>query len=351
MESFNIDNWVRPNIRLMKPYSTARHENERPAEIFLDANENSLGSPLSQAYNRYPDPIQLSLKQKISAIKGVPSQNIFLGNGSDEAIDVLIRIFCVPGQDNIIINPPTYGMYEVCAATNDIAVRRVMLDENFQPDLDTLANAIDEHTKIIFLCSPNNPTGNSINPEAIELILNNFEGIVVVDEAYINFSRQRSFISWLTEYPQLVIMQTFSKAWGLAALRLGMAFAGEGIIGYMNKVKYPYNINAATIALAEEALGKHEQVNEWTIQTVKERNRLAELLPQISFVEKVYPSDANFLLVKMKDAKAVYDYLANNQIIVRDRSKTEGCENCLRITIGTEAENNRLLQCLNDYTA
>ena len=239
---FMIERYVRENIKKMTAYSSARHEFTGNATVFLDANENSFGSPLPENYNRYPDPLQLPLKEKISRIKGVPVPNIFLGNGSDEAIDLLFRVFCEPGKDNVILFPPTYGMYEVCAEMNDVAVKKVSLLKNFQLDLESTEAAIDAHTKLIFVCSPNNPTGNSINRNDIEVLLNNFDGLVVIDEAYINYAKQKTFIPELTEYPNLVILQTLSKAWGLAGLRLGMAFAGEPIINYLNKVKYPYNI-------------------------------------------------------------------------------------------------------------
>jgi histidinol-phosphate aminotransferase len=250
MIDFNLDSLVRDNIKKMTPYSSARHEFSGNASIFLDANENSFGSPLPDNFNRYPDPLQIQVKEKLSKIKGVPPQNIFLGNGSDEAIDLLYRIFCEPGRDNVIIFPPTYGMYEVCAEMNNIKVKKVNLKKDYQLDLEGIENAIDSFTKLIFICSPNNPTGNSINRPDIEIILNNFEGIVVIDEAYINYAKQKTFIAELTEYPNLVVMQTLSKAWGLAGLRLGMALASRPIIELMNKVKYPYNINTATQLLA-----------------------------------------------------------------------------------------------------
>jgi histidinol-phosphate aminotransferase len=354
---FNLDRLVRENIRKMTPYSSARHEFAGEATVFLDANENAFGSPLPGAengtaasYNRYPDPLQLTLKEKISTIKGVPVQNIFLGNGSDEAIDLLFRIFCEPGTDNVIIYPPTYGMYRVCADTNNVLVKEVPLLPGFQPDLEATAQAIDAHTKLIFICSPNNPTGNSIGRSDIEILLNNFDGLVVVDEAYINYARQRTLIPELTEYPNLVILQTLSKAWGLAGLRLGMAFAGEPIIQYLSKVKYPYNINTATQVLALEALGNISGVNHWIKTTVDQREWLAAELVKLDFVQQVYPSDANFLLVQLKNAGAVYDYLATNGIIVRNRSGVILCAECLRITIGTPDENKQLLTALNNYT-
>jgi histidinol-phosphate aminotransferase len=354
--NFNADTLVRENIRKMTPYSSARHEFSGEASIYLDANENAFGSPLSTAtgsegpqYNRYPDPLQYALKEKISRIKGVPPQHIFLGNGSDEAIDLLFRIFCEPGKDNVLIFPPTYGMYKVAAETNDVFIKEIPLLPNFQLDLDAIETAIDEHTKLIFVCSPNNPTGNSIDRNDIELLLNNFNGLVVIDEAYINYSRQKTWIQELTEYPNLVILQTLSKAWGLAGLRLGMAFAGEPVIGYLNKVKYPYNINTATQQLAMEALENISGVNNWTKTTVQQRDWLASELQQIPFIQTIYPSDANFLLVKMEQASQVYGHLAAKGIIVRDRSSVILCNDCLRITIGTPEENLQLLAALNAY--
>jgi histidinol-phosphate aminotransferase len=340
---FNLDTLVRDNIKKMTAYSSARHEFSGQASIFLDANENSFGSPLSDNFNRYPDPLQMQVKEKLSKIKGVPSQNIFLGNGSDEAIDLLYRIFCEPGRDNAIIFPPTYGMYEVCAEMNDVIVKKVNLTKAYQLDIEAIENAIDPFTKLIFICSPNNPTGNSINHSDVEIILNNFDGIVVIDEAYINYSKQKSFIAELTEYPNLVVMQTLSKAWGLAGLRLGMAFASQSIIDLMNKVKYPYNINTATQLLALEALDNIEWVNEHIAITVVEREKLKNELLNLSNTETVFPSDANFLLVKMKDARNIYEQLCNKGIIVRDRSKVVLCDDCLRITIGTPGDNKQLI--------
>lgn len=348
---FNLDRLVRENIKKMTPYSSARHEFSGAATIFLDANENSFGSPLPQNYNRYPDPLQLSLKEKISNIKGIPVQNIFLGNGSDEAIDLLFRIFCEPGKDNIIIFPPTYGMYEVCAEVNNVEVKKVPLTSGFQLDLDAIEASVDENTKLIFVCSPNNPTGNSINRVDIEVLLNSFDGILVIDEAYINYARQKTFIPELTEYPNLVILQTLSKAWGLAGLRLGMAFAGQPVIDYMNKVKYPYNINTATQQLALEALGNISSVNNWTKTTVDQKEFLQAELFKLSITQTVYPSDANFILVQLTGAKKIYEYLSAKGIIVRDRSKVILCDDCLRITIGTPEENKQLIEALKQYAA
>ena len=348
---FNVDNLVRENIKKMTPYSSARHEFSGTATIFLDANENSFGSPLPENYNRYPDPLQLTLKEKISSIKGVPAQNIFLGNGSDEAIDLLFRIFCEPGRDNVIIFPPTYGMYEVCAEMNAVQVKKVPLTQDFQLNLGAIEEAIDANTKLIFVCSPNNPTGNSINRDDIEVLLNNFDGLVIIDEAYINYAKQKTFIPELTEYANLVILQTLSKAWGLAGLRLGMAFAGEPVINYFNKVKYPYNINTATQQLAIEALGNISSVNNWTKTTVEQKGLLQEELLKLPFTQYVYPSDANFILVKVRAARNIYEYLSGKGIIVRDRSKVILCDDSLRITIGTPEENKQLIEALKSYTA
>ena len=318
--------------------------------MYLDANENSFGSPLNVNYNRYPDPIQFKVKQRLSEIKGVPPGNIFLGNGSDEAIDILFRAFCRPGVDNVITLPPTYGMYEVSANINDVEVRKIKLTPDYQLDMEGIAEAIDENTKIIFICSPNNPTGNSINRADIETILANFQGLVVIDEAYINYSRQKTFIQELTEYANLVVLHTLSKAWGLAGLRLGMAFASEEIIEVFNKVKPPYNINEASQRIALEALQNVEQINNWIKLTVSEREKLINDLGKLELVLKIFPSDANFILVKTVDAKGIYHHLVNNGIIVRDRSKVELCEGSLRITVGTPDENKTLITNLKNFS-
>ena len=346
---FDINNIIRQNIKILKPYSSARDEFQGEASVYLDANENSFGSPLEQSYNRYPDPLQFEVKKRLSEIKGVPPRHIFLGNGSDEAIDILFRSFCNPGVDNVILVPPTYGMYEVSANINDIAIKRVPLTEDFQLNLEGIAEAIDDKTKLIFICSPNNPTGNSINREDVETVLANFNGIVVIDEAYINFSRQKTFIQELTEYANLVILQTLSKAWGLAGLRIGMAFASEEIIEVMNKVKPPYNINEASQQLALKALQNIDLINLWIRETLAERDKLVIELKDFDFVLDIYPSDANFILVKTTDPKGIYNYLVGKGIIVRDRSKVELCEGCLRITIGTPEENITLIQTLKEY--
>lgn len=347
--NFDLNELIRENIKNLTPYSSARDEFSGAAKVFLDANENSLGSPLTKWYNRYPDPHQLKVKEKIAFVKSVPAENIFLGNGSDECIDLLFRSFCEPKKDNVIICPPTYGMYEVSANINDVEIRKAPLLEDFQLDLVHLENLVDENTKLIWVCSPNNPTGNSLNRADIEAVLNNFNGIVVIDEAYINFAKQKSFIQELNDYPNLVVMQTFSKAWGLAALRLGMAFASVEIIEVLNKVKPPYNINQATQELAMKALEEVGQVNDMIKLIVDMRQALVEVFTQIPIVERVYPSDANFFLVKIKDARKVYEYLLTKGIVVRDRSNVKLCDNCLRITIGTEKENTLLVDAIADY--
>jgi len=346
---FSIDKIIRENIKNLTPYSSARDEFKGEASVYLDANENAFGSPLEQQYNRYPDPLQYKVKKRLSDIKGVPPRNIFLGNGSDEAIDVLFRSFCNPGVDNVILVPPTYGMYEVSANINDIKTNRVPLTEEYQLNLEGIAEAINEQTKIIFICSPNNPTGNSINRDDIETLLANFSGLVVIDEAYINFSRQKTFIQELTEYANLVVLQTLSKAWGLAGLRIGMAFASEEIIEVMNKVKPPYNINEASQELALKALQNVDQVNGWIKEILLQRDRLVLTLKDFDFVLDIYPSDANFILVKTTAPKEIYNFLVEKGIIVRDRSKVDLCEGCLRITVGTPAENDILLQTLQNY--
>lgn len=348
---FNPDKLLRDNIRQLVPYSSARDEFKGEARVFIDANENSLGSPLTKWYNRYPDPHQHAVKAAISRIKGISPQHIFLGNGSDECIDLLFRAFCVPGKDNVIINPPTYGMYEVSAHINDVEVRRAVLLDDFQLDLVHLENLVDEHSKLLWICSPNNPTANSINRQDIEIVLNNFPGLVVVDEAYINFSRHKSFIQELAEYPNLVVLQTMSKAWGLAGLRLGMAFASEAIIEIYDKVKPPYNISQATQDLALKALEEVGQVNEMIRSLVTMREALSLALAELPVVKRVYPSDANFLLVKVENPRGAYEHLIGAGIVVRDRSKVELCEGCLRITVGTEQENAELLKALKGWTA
>lgn len=346
---FNLENILRKNIKELVPYSSARDEFQGEASVYLDANENAYGSPLSTNYNRYPDPLQYKVKKRLSEIKGVPPRNIFLGNGSDEAIDILFRAFCYPGKDNVITVPPTYGMYEVSANINDVEIRKVNLLPDYQLNMEGIAEAIDDNTKLIFICSPNNPTGNSINREDIETILANFNGLVIIDEAYINYSRQKTFIQELTEYSNLVVLQTLSKAWGLAGLRVGMAFASEEIIEVFNKVKPPYNMNEASQELALAALQNVDQVNNWIKETVVEREKLRTELSQLASVLTIYPSDANFILVKTVNPKEIYQYFVEHGIIVRDRSKVALCEGCLRITIGTPNENKVLIEAFKSF--
>jgi len=349
MSRIKIDELVRENIKKLKPYSSARNEYNGAASVFLDANENSYGSPLDESFNRYPDPLQWLLKDEISKIKGVPSQNIFIGNGSDEIIDIAFRVFCEPSKDNVIICPPTYGMYKVCAAINDIEVQEILLTEEFQLDVSKILDAVNEHTKLLFICSPNNPTGNNMRRMDIELLLNNFSGVVIIDEAYINFSRQKTFIQELIEYENLIVMQTLSKAWGLAALRLGLGFTSEKIIDLFNKVKPPYNINQSSQKLGIKALENINKVNENIKKTVEQRNFVLQQLSQFNFIQKIFPSDANFILIRVKDANRLYQYLLSKEIIIRNRSKEPLCENCLRITIGTALENETLINALKNY--
>jgi len=346
---FDIKKIVRPNIEILKAYSSAKEEYTGEANILLDANENSLGSPLTKWYNRYPDPYQKKLKEKLAFIKQIEASQIFIGNGSDECIDNLYRTFCIPGKDNIIICPPTYPMYEVGANINNIEIKLAPLLENYQLNVAHIEQLVNENTKIIWICSPNNPTGNSLDRIDIETILNHFNGIVVVDEAYINFSKQKSFSASLIDYPNLVVLQTLSKAWGLAGLRLGMCFASEAIIGYMNKVKAPYNINIVTQELALQALEEVGQVNDMIQHLVDMRIALAEVIQSMPHVEKVYPSDTNFLLVKIPKASELYRYLLTQGIVVRDRSSLENCADSLRITVGTEQENTQLVDAMANW--
>ena len=341
----NINNLLRENIKNLKPYSSARDEYSGDAMVFLDANEN----PFNEPYNRYPDPLQKELKQKISVIKNIAADKIFLGNGSDEPIDLLIRAFCEPGIDNIVTINPTYGMYQVAADTNNVDVKKVSLTADFELEPGKVLHEINEKTKLIFLCSPNNPSGNSLNKDAMLEIIQNFEGIVIIDEAYIDFAPGKSLLPEIWKYPNLVILQTFSKAWGMAGIRLGMAFAAPEIIGILNKIKYPYNLNILTQKKALELLENKEQVDTWIKMLIEEREKMAKYLSKFHFVTKIYPSDANFLLVSMTDARGIYNYLADSGIIVRDRSKIHLCDNSLRITIGTMDEDNVLLQALREY--
>ena len=338
---------TRPNIWALKPYSSARDEySGKTASVFLDANENPYNAP----NNRYPDPLQKELKALIAPVKKVKPEQIFLGNGSDEAIDLLFRAFCRPGIDNVVAIHPTYGMYQVCADINDVEYRKVLLDEKFQFKAEDLLRASDENTKLIFLCSPNNPTGNNLDAKEIITLLREFQGIVIVDEAYIDFSTQPSFIGILDEYPNLVILQTFSKAWGCAAIRLGMAFASPDIIGIFSKIKYPYNINLLTQQEALRMMQRHYEVQRWISTLLEERARLIQAFTQLPCCKKVFPTDANFFLTRVSNAKAIYDYLVDQGIIVRNRSSVTLCEDCLRITVGTRPENDTLLEALRKYT-
>jgi histidinol-phosphate aminotransferase len=340
----NIDILLRKNIATMKPYASARDEFAGSAEIFLDANEN----PYPSSVNRYPDPLQWKVKEKIATIKGIEPEKMFLGNGSDEAIDLLIRAFCEPHEDAIIVLQPTYGMYAVCAAVNAVDVVNIRLNPDFDIDLNALSLS-DPTAKILFLCSPNNPSGNILSSEKITDILTHFGGLVVIDEAYIDFARHKSFVAEIDRYPNLVVLQTFSKAWGLAGLRLGMCFASKEIIRILNKIKYPYNISATTQALVLEALDHAEQKDTWVSKIIEQRTKLAAALAALPITEKVYPSDANFLLVKVKEAHRTYRGLMDMGIIVRDRSNVVQCDNCLRITVGTPEENQQLLTALQNF--
>ena len=337
---------VRPNIWALKPYSCARDEFKGlKADVFIDANEN----PYPNGVNRYPDPLQEELKLAISPMKGVPVENIFLGNGSDEAIDLPFRIFCRPGIDNVVAIDPTYGMYEVCADVNDVEYRKVSLNEDFDLDPDALLAACDENTKIIFICSPNNPTGNAFKREKIEKVIREFSGIVIVDEAYSDFSPLRPFRLDLPKCPNLIVLATFSKAWAAAGIRLGMAFASTEIIGLYNKVKYPYNVNVLTQRRAMEILGNATLMQRHIIMVLEERETLIKSLALLPLCKKVYPTDANFILVRVTDADAIYRYLVQKGVVVRNRNKVHLCGECLRITVGTKDENSKLLSALRQY--
>ena len=345
---FDVKKIVRRNIQELVPYSSARAEFNGTASVWLDANENCFGSPVGKDLNRYPDPLQVKLKASIANWKETAPNNIFLGNGSDEAIDLLFRIFCEPGKDNVIICPPTYGMYEVSANINDIAVRIAPLTPSFQLDIPVMWNCIDPNTRLIFICSPNNPAGNNMNRGAILTMCRNFDGIVVVDEAYIDFSEQASLLDELDSTPNLVILQTFSKAMGMAGIRLGMAFASVEIISLFNKVKAPYNVSEITQRCALEVLGKKSEIDISIKQILTERERLERELKSCGIVKRIYPSSANFLLVKVEDAEKVYEELKKKGVIVRDRSNVRLCEGCLRITVGTEGENELLIKIFKE---
>ncbi len=339
-----LDNLLRKNIKNLKAYSSARDEYSGEAMVFLDANEN----PFNKPYNRYPDPLQRELKEKIAGIKDCQAAQIFLGNGSDEPIDLLFRAFCEPGIDNIVSIDPTYGMYQVAADINNVELRKVALKDDYSFLANDVLAKTDRNTKLIFLCSPNNPTANLLEKSEILKLINNFNGLVVVDEAYIDFAPGESLLPELRQYDNLVILQTFSKAWGMAGIRLGMAFSSSEIIQIFNKIKYPYNINILTQQKALELINKNEEKNNWVELLINERVKLAEQLKDFPFVVKVFPSAANFLLVKMHDARGIYDYLVENGIIVRDRSKVVFCDDSLRITVGSPEENELLLKTLNE---
>lgn len=338
---------LRENIKNMQPYSCARDEFKGEASVYLDANENPYNGP----YNRYPDPLQMEVKTAISKVKNVPVENIFLGNGSDEPIDLLYRAFCEPRRDNVVAIEPTYGMYKVCAAVNDVEYRKVLLNDNFDIEAFKLIDSANLNTKIIWLCSPNNPTGNSLNTDEILKVLQWFRGIVVVDEAYIDFSAKQSFTSYIAQYPNLVVLQTLSKAWGNAAIRLGMAFASVEVIDVLNKIKYPYNINILTQEHAKKVLANPSQTTKWVETIIAERAQLINKLKELELVKYIYPTDANFVLAKVDNANITYNWLVNKGIIVRNRSTVSLCGNCLRITVGTPDENKTLIDALTEFGA
>lgn len=338
---------VRPSISKLKPYSSARDEFQGDSAVFLDANE----SPFETGVNRYPDPLQRALKQRIAAIKGVDADRIFLGNGSDEVLDLIFRAYCEPGQDNVIILPPTYGMYKVLADLNGVECREVLLTSNFGPDVEKIQRMADSHSKVLFLCSPNNPSGNAFAQEKIEHLLRSFSGLVVVDEAYVDFCIERTLLPRLAEFPNLIVTQTFSKAYGLAGIRLGMAFASAEIISVLNRIKPPYNINNLTQRFAFDRLADTSQVQQQVQHLLEERKKLSVALTTVPWVKEVFPSDANFLLIRVDDADLRYRQLVEHGIVVRNRSSQPLCENCLRITVGTEEENTRLLQVMKELCA
>jgi histidinol-phosphate aminotransferase len=340
-----LEKLLRKNIIDLNPYSSARHEYSGRDAMYFDANENPYNIP----YNRYPDPIQSELKMKLSLIKGVESEQIFTGNGSDEIIDLLIRAFCEPSRDNILIPEPSYGMYEVCARINDVVIKKALLRQDFNLDTSLILSLADERTKMIFICSPNNPTANSFKESDIIRILLNFNGIVVLDEAYIDFASHKSFLRYLNDYPNLVILQTFSKAWGMAGIRLGIGFGDTEVINILNRIKYPYNVSMLTQKTALEMLERKSEMEMWVRSILEQRNLLEEKLRQLSFVQKVYPSDANFLLVRVNDPASVYSYLESLKLIIRNRSKMPLCEDCIRITVGTAIENKILIDNMLKY--
>lgn len=339
----NLQELVRSNIWNLKAYSSARDDFKGEASVYLDANEN----PLNDRYNRYPDPLQWKLKEKVAEVKGVAPEQLFFGNGSDEPIDLVVRIFCEPRIDNIVAIDPSYGMYQVCADVNDVEYRKVLLNEDYTLDAQRVLDAVDGHTKLIFLCSPNNPSGNLLNKEEVEKIILGFNGIVILDEAYIDFAPEASWMKELAKYSNLIILQTFSKAWGLAAVRLGMAFASPDIIKLLNKVKYPYNVNQLTQEFVLGEIDQVERKNQWVQTILDGRKYLESELPKLSFVKNIFPSDANFLLVKVNDANALYKSLVDKSVIVRNRNSVSLCNGCVRITVGTDEENKSLIAALS----
>jgi histidinol-phosphate aminotransferase len=344
---FDINKLVRPNVKMLSPYSSARSEFKGKEGVFLDANENPYRDSL---YNRYPDPLQSRLKERIAEIKNVKADNIFIGNGSDEAIDLLIRAFCEPANEKIIICPPTYGMYEVCANINNVSVIKVPLTpDEFQLNVNAIMESCDEKTKILFVCCPNNPTGNGVKSSDIHFMLKNFKGLVVVDEAYIDFASYKSLLNEINNFPNLVILQTLSKAWGLAGLRIGMAFAKNEIIEILNKIKPPYNVNESSQQLALQQLSKEKEHKQKVQLIIEQREVIRQQISYFSFVKKIYPSEANFLLVKVDDAQRLYQFMINENVIIRNRSNVTLCENCIRVTIGTEEENTTLINALKKY--
>lgn len=341
---FDPRNLLRPHLKDLVPYTSARDEYKGKEGIFLDANENPIGSLTEEAWNRYPDPYQQELKQKLAGIKGVAADQIFLGNGSDEPIDLLYRAFCEPGHDEVIINAPTYGMYKVSADINNVAIKEVLLNSDYDLNEKAILKAVNEKTKIIWVCSPNNPTGNDLSAAKIESVLSQFNGLVVVDEAYIDFSERESFSQKLDQYPNLVVLQTMSKAWGLAALRLGMAFCSSELIAILNKIKAPYNLSGLTQKTVLQALDRLDKKDQMVTELLANRKSLGLALAELSYVEKVYPSDANFFLVKMKNARKVYEAMIARKVILRDRSRVVLCDDSLRITVGTQEENRVLIK-------
>ena len=340
----NIQKLIRPTVQALKPYSSARDEYQgnSDAMVFLDANEN----PFENGVNRYPDPQQRTVKSLLSEIKDIPQQNILLGNGSDEVLDLIFRAFCEPNQDNIITLPPTYGMYSVLANINAIAIKSVQLDNNFQPKVDEILEIADANSKLLFLCSPNNPTGNSFEAKSIEKLIKAFKGIVVIDEAYIDFANDESWASKLSDFPNLIVTQTLSKAYGMAGIRLGICFASEEIISVLNRIKPPYNVNELTQQKAISQLENYELTQQQVKAILKERDVLVRKLSEITFVSKIYPTDANFVLAKVDDATKRYNQLIEKGIVIRNRTNQPGCENCLRFTIGTKKENEVLIKAL-----